>query len=135
MLAKKILLLSFLSVSIFFSSCKKVEGTGGSSTLKGKITALDYNNAGVFQNKTYDAMDHNVYIIYGEGKTTHDDKVETSYDGSFEFKYLEKGSYTIFTYEKCYGSDCINGTNVILKQASISKKKETVDIGTIEIKD
>ncbi len=135
MMVNKTILFSFLSICLVFSSCKKVEGTGGSSTIKGKITALDYNGAGVYQNNKYDAMDHKVFIIYGEGKTTHDDKIETSYDGSFEFKYLEKGTYTIYTYEKCFGGNCDAGMSVIIKQATISKKKEVVDIGTIEIID
>jgi hypothetical protein len=135
MTSKKILFSLFVLSALLFSSCKKVEGTGGSSTISGKITALEFNNAGVFQNNTYDAADHDVFIIYGEGKTTQDDKISTSYDGTFEFNYLEKGKYTIFVYEKCFGSGCTNGSAVILKQVTISKNKETVNLGTIEIKD
>ena len=134
MSAKKILS-SLLLIALLISSCKKVEGSGGSSTIKGKITALDYNNSGVYQNKSYDAMDHDLFIVYGEGKTTHDDKIETSYDGTFEFKYLEKGKYTIFTYEKCFGVGCTNGISVVLRTIEISKNKEIVNLGTIEIKD
>lgn len=131
----KILFFSAVLVGLSFSSCKKVEGTGGSSTISGKINALDYNNAGVFQNKNYDAADQDVFIIYGDGKTTQNDKVTTSYDGSFEFQYLEKGNYTIYVYEKCFGGDCGAGITAIVKKATISKNKETVNIGTIDIKD
>lgn len=135
MTTTKYFILSLLFISLQLSSCKKVEGKGGSSTIAGKITALDYNNAGVFQNASYDAADHDVFIIYGEGNTAVDDKVATSYDGSFEFNYLEKGKYTLFVYEKCFGAGCTNGIAVIKKTITISKKKETVNIGTIEIKD
>ncbi len=135
MYSKKLLFTFIILLNFLISSCKKVEGSGGSSTIKGNITALDYNGAGVYQNKTYDAMNHDVYIVYGAGNTTHDDKVETSYDGTFEFKYLEKGVYTIFTYEKCFDAACSSGTDVILKTVTISKNKETVNVGTIEIKD
>jgi len=135
MYSKKLLFTFIILLSLLISSCKKVEGSGGSSNIKGKITALDYNGAGIYQNKTYDAMNHDVFIVYGEGNTTHDDKIETSYDGTFEFKYLEKGVYTIFTYEKCFDAACSSGTDVILKTVTISKNKETVNVGTIEIKD
>jgi hypothetical protein len=135
MLSKKIFLSNILLLSLTLSSCKKVEGTGGSSTISGKITALDYNNAGVFQEKTYDAADQDVFIIYGDGNTTQNDKVSTSYDGTFEFRYLEKGNYTIFVYEKCFGNDCISSSTSILKKVTVSKNKEAVKVGTINIKD
>ncbi|MFA7272330.1 MAG: hypothetical protein WC044_00590 [Crocinitomicaceae bacterium] len=126
---------ALLSSTVFFSACKKVEGTGGSSSIRGKISALNYNSAGIYQNNSYDAADVDVFIIYGDSKTIQDDKVATSYDGSFEFKYLEKGNYTLYVYEKCFGADCPTGKTVVLKSATISKSKETVDVGTIEIKD
>jgi hypothetical protein len=135
MSANKYLLSSILFLGIFIISCKKVEGEGGSSTIKGKITALDYNNSGVYQNASYDAADHDVFIIYGDGNTTYNDKISTSYDGTFEFRYLEKGNYTIFVYEKCFGNDCEKDETAILKKVTISKNKESVNVGTIEIKD
>lgn len=127
--------LTLIFTVFFFSACKKVEGTGGSSSIRGKISALNYNSAGIYQNNSYDAADVDVYIIYGDNKTIQDDKVATSYDGSFEFNYLEKGNYTLYVYEKCFGTDCPTGKTVVLKSATISKSKETVDVGTIEIKD
>lgn len=119
-------------LAVAFQSCKKVEGEGGSSTISGKIIANKTNSAGTII-ATYDATNHDVYIIYGEGGTVHDDKVETSYDGHFEFNFLEKGNYTIYTYEDC--NTCPSGKNTIIKTVEISKAKETVDVGTIEVED
>jgi|TARA_R110000737_G_scaffold127298_2_gene159893 hypothetical protein len=135
MFTKKLLFCLFVLASLSLTSCKKVEGEGGSSTITGKVTALDYNASGVYQNNTYDAADHDVFIIYGDGNTAYNDKVSTSYDGTFEFRYLEKGNYTIFVYEKCFGGSCVTNTTAILKKVTISKNKESVNAGTIEVKD
>lgn len=115
-----------------FQSCKKVEGEGGSSTIIGKIVANKLNSAGVVI-ASFDAPDHDVFIIYGEGETVHDDKVETSFDGNFEFKYLEKGVYTIYTYEDC--NSCASGQKEILKKVEITKNKEIINVGVIEVTD
>ncbi|MDC1403407.1 hypothetical protein N8328_03285 [Crocinitomicaceae bacterium] len=121
----------FLFSTFLISSCKKVEGEGGSSSISGKIIANKKNSAGVTI-ATYPATDHDVFIIYGAG-AVHDDKTETSYDGSFTFRYLEKGDYTIYTYEDC--NTCASGDNVKIIATSISKAKEEVNIGTIEVND
>jgi hypothetical protein len=124
---------TILTIGLFvFSSCTKVEGEGGSSSITGKIVINKKNTAGSII-ATYDGQQHDVYIIYGEGGTVHDDKVETSYDGNFEFNFLEKGKYTIYTYEKC--TTCPSEEQVILKSVEISKAKEVVNIGTIEVTD
>lgn len=94
----KILAIVFL-ISIFYG-CKKTEGPGGTSTIKGKVIVYDFD-AG-FQNpkpvKIYPAVDESTYIIYGSEGTTYDNNFKTSFDGSYEFKYLQKGKYRIFSY-------------------------------------
>ncbi len=129
---KFILSLALLVVLSSAISCSKIEGEGGSSSIIGKITANKTNSSGVVI-ATYDAMDHDVYIIYGSGKTTHDDKTETSYDGTFKFEYLEKGDYTIYAYEKC--NSCPSGDNIKIIATTISKAKEIVNLGTIQVVD
>ena len=123
--------LSLFCVSLIVS-CKKVEGEGGSSSITGTIIANKKNSAGVTI-ATYPATNHDVYIIYGTGETVHDDKTETSYDGKFEFPFLEKGEYTIYTYEDC--NTCASGDDVVLVKATISKSKEDVNVGSIEVED
>ncbi len=93
-------LMIFFSLS--FYGCKKDEGLGGTSTIQGKIIVYDYDAS--FQNpvplKIYPAIDENVYIIYGPDGTVYDDDFKTSFDGSYEFKYLQKGKYKLFAYSE-----------------------------------
>ena len=83
----------------------------------------------------YPGAEVDVYIIYGAGNTFYNDRIKTSYDGSFEFNYLEEGDYTVFVYED--NNDIINypgGSSAVVVTTSISGKKTTVDLGTIDTK-
>ncbi len=122
-------LLSF-SLIFVFSSCKKTEGPGGSSTISGKIHAEIHDGAGNLL-ADYDIAKEDVYIIYGNESSTFDDKVKTSYDGTFKFDYLEKGSYQVFVYEK--DPTIPAGKVVKIIDAEITDKKSTVDLGIITI--
>jgi hypothetical protein len=88
--------------SLLVYGCKKEEGIGGTSTIKGKIIVYDFDAS--YQNpvplEVYPAADEDVYIIYGSESTVYDDDFKTSYDGTYEFKYLQKGKYTLFAYSK-----------------------------------
>ena len=114
-----------------FFACSKVEGEGGAATIKGKIIVEDYNNAGTTLQDTYPGADRDVYIVYGNENTFYDNDIKTSYDGSFEFRYLQKGNYQIFVYEEIQGAE--NDT-VIVHSVSITEKKQVVDLGEIVVK-
>jgi hypothetical protein len=120
-------------IMLSFTSCKKVEGPGGSSSIKGKIHGMRYDGAGNLLNE-YDVAKHDVYLIYGDNTedTYFDDDIETSYDGSFEFDYLEEGTYRLFVYEKC--TTCNSGKAVIMQTIEIDKKKSAIDVGTINVR-
>ena len=124
------LLFSFLIISLSFS-CKKVEGPGGGATIKGFIQEQKYNALGNVIAE-YPAADQNVYLIYGTIDQFYDDDIKTSYDGSFVFNYLQKGTYTLFVYEDDASQP--SGQNVVKKSFEISDKNEVVDLGTINIK-
>ena len=132
---QKIISLSLILVaSFFFNSCKKIEGQGGSSTIKGVINVKQYSLIGALVAE-YPGVELDVYIVYGAGNTFYNDRIKTSYDGSFEFNYLEEGDYTVFVYED--NNDIINypgGSSAVLVTTSISGKKTTVDLGTIDTK-
>lgn len=129
---KKLISISFVFLSILlFSSCKKVEGQGGGSTIKGVIYEQKYSVVGTLVAE-YPAVEKDVYIIYGSGNTFYNDKIKTSYDGSFEFNYLEEGDYTVFVYEDSNTEP--SGTNTVIVTTEISGKKSTVDLGTINTK-
>lgn len=125
------LVLLFTSFVFLMSSCTKVEGPGGSSSIIGKVHAEVYDGANNLINE-YDIAKEDVYLIYGEDGTFYDDDVETSYDGTFRFDYLERGNYQLFVYSKC--NTCPSGKEVILVDVEISNKKSTVDVGTITIR-
>jgi hypothetical protein len=122
---------SIIVLTLFFSACTKNEGVGGSSIIKGKITETKYNSSGN-ATATYAASDFDVYIIYGSGNTFYNDDIKTSYDGSYQFKYLEKGDYTIFVYEDCL--TCPSGKKEILVSTTIENNGDTKDMGTIDVK-
>jgi len=121
------LLLSILVLSIS-TSCKKVEGSGGGATIKGLIQEQKYNALGNIIAE-YPAADKNVYLIYGTSDQFYDDNVKTSYDGSFVFKYLQKGTYTVFVYAD--DANQPSGKNVVKQTFEITEKGQVKDLGTI----
>lgn len=127
-----LILLSFVGSLFLISSCKKVEGPGGSSTITGKIYIKKYDTQGNVVSE-YFAPKEDVFLIYGDSDTFYDDDVKTSYEGTFEFRFLQKGNYRVFVYEKC--PTCPSGKQVIIRNAEIKSNKSTVDLGTIEIAD
>jgi hypothetical protein len=124
-----ILLVCFIS----FFSCSKYEGQGGAATIKGVVVEQKYNSLGnVIPGASYPIADQDVYIIYGAENTFYDDDIKTSYDGSFEFRYLRKGTYKIFVYEDC--NSCPSGKKEVLRQVEIKAKKQNLLMDTIYIK-
>ena len=124
----------FITITLLsvVTSCKKVEGPGGSSTIKGSIIAqIDDGFGGVLG--TYAPVEEDVYIIYGSdaNDTFYDDDVKTSYDGTFEFNFLEEGTYRIFTYSK--NNAVFGGKEVIIREVVIDSKKQTVEMDQIVI--
>lgn len=90
----------FLLLLLTLQSCKKDEGLGGTSTIKGRVIIHDFDSGYQLSEpaEIYPAADERVYIIYGPDNTIYDDDFDTSYDGYYEFKYLQKGTYRIFVY-------------------------------------
>ncbi|MDR0801922.1 hypothetical protein [Fluviicola sp.] len=129
--------LSILSVLV---ACKKAEGAGGRASISGNIIVYErlYINGLCTDTVTYPGATENLYIIYGDGNTMYDDKIESSYDGSFKFKFLQPGNYTIFGYSKILhpGNNIPNNDDDYHTFEAVSKKvtvgkKENTDIGTI----
>lgn len=117
-------------------SCKKEPGEGGTAKITGKVWVKDYNNSGTVLNGQFWGIEVDVYIIYGEG-TAYDDRYRTSYDGTFEFKFLRKGLYKVFVYSRDIPFNPANqsGRTAIIKSVEITDKNQVIDLGTIEIND
>ncbi len=130
--AKLCILLLILLISAV--SCNKDEGEGGTSTITGKIYVLDYNPTFTIKIGEYYAPDEDVYIIYGNDSIYSDD-FKTNYDGSYQFKYLRKGTYAIYAYSM--DSTYPSGTNPpmmkIMKTVEITEKNQTVKVDDIVI--
>jgi hypothetical protein len=90
-----------IAVLLALASCKKEAGDGGNSSIKGKITKelrVVLNNPGTAVG-TFPAADEDVYIIYGN-HISPDDRVQTNYDGEYEFLYLRPGKYKVYAFSK-----------------------------------
>jgi len=118
---KKIAILSFLTLLIF--SCNKIEGKGGTSSIVGKLIINDVNGAGDI-NATFVGADEDVFIIYGKDNTTQNDKVTTSYDGTYRFDNLITGTYKIFAYSKC--NACDSGMKEVITEVVIGSKSQVI---------
>ena len=94
-------ILIFMTLTVtFLSGCKKDAGEGGTSTIKGKVLVYDFDASFQAVVDTYPAIDQDVFIIYGDDHSTYDENYKTSFDGTFEFKFLQKGKYKLFAYSK-----------------------------------
>lgn len=126
----RFLIISFPAVLLLIS-CEKDPGSGGSSKIYGKVMVKDYNSTFTVLEETYYAQAEDVYIVYGDNMGT-DDRVRTSYDGSYEFKYLRKGTYHIFVYSK----DSTLQTDAlvpVIKDVEITKNNQGVEVPLITI--
>ena len=122
------LILPIFILLMVFSSCRKVEGPGGSVTIKGVVIERNHVGTSIFE---YPAADQDVYIIYGSENSFYDDDISTSYDGSFEFRYLQKGDYQIFAYQD--NPSVASGTDEVLVQVNASENNQVIILDTIYI--
>lgn len=126
--------LSLLILPLVLTGCKKEAGTGGRATVKGKVYSYDWDNTQLYLISKGYSSGEKVYIIYGENITIGDN-VQTSIDGSFEFKYLNKGHYRVFvnsldTTYKIKGND----THIpVIREFDITDKKQTINLDDIII--
>lgn len=95
-------------------SCKKEAGEGGTSTITGKVIVHTFDGGTGLIQDTLPGSTEDVYIIYGADHAAYDNDYKTSYDGTFEFKYLQKGKYRLFVYSRD-STGASNGTFNALK--------------------
>lgn len=125
----KTFIIAVIATTLFFS-CKKQPGLGGLATIKGKIYGTDVTSSGTVRDSGY--LGNQTVFISAAGDTYSFDDVKSSYDGTFQFKFLQKGNYDIWTYSNC--DTCLwKQKKVLLPSINISGRKETVDVGVIKI--
>lgn len=131
----KLFFISAATCMLFASAgCKKEAGPGGRASVKGKVYAHDWDNTQLFKISEGYSSGERVYILYGD-KTTIGDDVRTSMDGSFEFKYLNKGRYKLFvnsldTAYKIKGNDTYIP---VIREFEITNTKGTLTLEDIII--
>lgn len=123
--------IAVLLVTLLFG-CQKNEGPGGQAIVRGKIYGREYNESFTQLIDEYYVAEEDVYIVYGDDEIYSDD-MKTNHDGSFEFKFLTKGKYTIFVYSKDSTFTVPGGKQAIFVEFEITDKKEVIDLGEIEI--
>jgi hypothetical protein len=142
---KKIAFIALAALFTITYACKKPPGEGGTSSIKGTIYTKNYNSNFSTLLGQYPGADVDVYIIYGE-EVSFGDRTRSGPDGVFEFKYLRKGNYKIYVYSKdsvatvgypySMTNPNVNAPDMaVFKDAEISKRKETIDVGTFTIYD
>lgn len=127
---KKIYLLTLIVVSII--SCKKEPGEGGFASIEGKLYVQEYDDFFQIKISEHYVPGENVYIIYGDG-TDVGNSVKTSYDGSFKFPYLQKGKYKVFVVGKDSASGNRGNDLALVKEITITEKKQKIDLGDLTI--
>jgi hypothetical protein len=119
-----------LTSILILSSCKKDAGEGGSSTINGNVTTVEYSIYSSKLVRSYNANEEDVYIIYGDNEY-YGDRVRTDNNGNFEFNYLTKGEYTIYAYsDDTLNYDLKTTENV---NAKINSNNSTVTTQNITI--
>lgn len=124
-----------LVLTIGLAGCKK-EGIGGEASIRGNLYAKHYNSTFTYLLSEYPLADTYVYIIFGD-EINYGKRIKTNYDGAFEFEYLYKGDYKIYTYS-LDSTAIVNGSvsppdSAIVVNVQIDKRNEVKDIGTINV--
>jgi hypothetical protein len=115
-----------------FFSCTKEAGEGGNSTIYGKIIAHNYNAEFTNLKGIYPAADEDVFIIYGNDYS-YSERVRTSYEGIYEFKYLRKGDYTIYAYSKDSTLTLPSEMYAVIRKVKIDDNQQTVQVEDMKI--
>lgn len=126
-----------VSLGMFLVSCKKEAGEGGMARIQGIVWTDHYNGNFSKLLGSYPTMGEYVYIQYGD-EISYGDRIRTSYDGRFEFKYLRPGKYTIY----CFSKDPSDVDNAephlemsVKSEVVITKRKEIVELDTLHVYD
>lgn len=121
---------SFLLLSAALGAgCRKEPGEGGLATVQGKVWARDLDNDGFLKTEGY-IGDERVFIGV-EGESTSFESVRTSFDGSYKFSFLRKGTYSVWVFSRC--DSCTLEQAARIQTATVEDRKETVTLPDFSI--
>lgn len=116
-------------------SCNK-EGPGGTSTIIGKVYAVNYKNAGGIYVKTsdpYPLTDERIFLIYGDDSTKiYSEDTRTDWQGKYKFEGLRKGNYIVYAYSDDTTST-IKRQVPVFARVTIDKNREVVEAKDIYV--
>ena len=115
--------LFIILVSLTFFSCKKQPGEGGFASIEGKVYVKNYDAYFSILLSEYYLPSETVYIVYGDG-TEVGNTVKTSYDGSFKFNYLRKGTYKVYVIGEDSTAATRYNPKIELTEVNITEKKQ-----------
>lgn len=129
----KLLAISLL-MAITVLSCEKTEGPGGTSTIMGRVYMVDYNNEFTIKLAEFYAPDVDVFIVYGKDSIYSDD-FTTGEDGWYRFRYLRKGTYTVYALSKDITRQLPGNVIPVKKTVTIADDGETIVVDDLVIFD
>lgn len=87
---------------------KTVDYDDGSSSVKGRLLVQKY--VGIIKiGGPFVSQEQEVYIVYGN-EEVYFDRMDTGFDGKFEFKNLIKGEYKLYALSECGTCDDVYDT-------------------------
>ncbi|MCY7411361.1 MAG: hypothetical protein LH473_13895 [Chitinophagales bacterium] len=129
---KYFLPLLFLLSILGLISCTPNPGIGGDAAIKGSLHANHYNSTFTEYISDYPGADTYVYLIFGND-ISYGKRIKTTYNGQFEFQYLNKGDYTVYVYSLDSTLTAASGSVAKTYPVTITDRKQTIDLGTIEV--
>lgn len=134
---KRFFLLAIPAIMVVLASCNSGPGPGGQATITGKVYVKgNWNPSCTLYTDSSSGFtpfygpDFDVYLIYGDDPS-YGDHVKTSYDGTFQFKYLRKGTYKVYVYS----NDCTaaSGKATVSASVEITEKKQDVTLSDLRV--
>jgi hypothetical protein len=128
---KKVLISIACIAFILMIACEKEEGTGGTSTITGKVYLREYNGNFTYLVGEYYAGDQDVY----GNDSVYSDKFTTSYDGTYRFEYLREGNYKVFAYSLDSAAYPLDRKTEVMKEVTITGEDQVVLVEDIIVLD
>jgi hypothetical protein len=124
--------LILICILFCFVFCTKEPGTGGTSSITGKLYLKIYNHTYTTVLNEYYLANERVFIVYGDDEVYSND-FRTHHDGSFRFDNLKKGTYHIYAYSKDSTFTEPSGQIPVFQTVEITKNNQHIKIDDIVV--